>query len=159
LVRTGVRTFFTFPDGIVIFEGQLTTLTKDLHIVAGAGLAASKQDRARSRASPLLQVDAVPKGIVSDVFDDSGTKWIGDDVTRHRTDLLVLAQRMVVITFLPQWACIAHPPINCAGTARLDAAHYGIERFSIGNQQPMQVVGHDHPSQRFGIVVGYRVPY
>ncbi len=96
--------------------------------------------------------DRVPERIITDVGDQPGPERIGDEVTRGCVQVVVFAQRVVVVAAAPD-RCVMLPLIvHRTRCARFHAGHGVGQRGDAPQlQQPMCMIRHQHPGQQPGI--------
>lgn len=102
--------------------------------------------------APRLQPDGIPERVGDYPFHQAGAHRVADQVSRHRAQVFLVAQGMVVVRRCPQRAVPAEHAIGRARTGRFEAADHLRQRIAGAQfDQPVRVVRHQHPGQRRGI--------
>ncbi|MNI20064.1 hypothetical protein D3C73_735220 [compost metagenome] len=94
--------------------------------------------------------DGVPQWVVSNPSHKPGTQRVGDDVSGCCFQVFLAAQGPVEVAFLPYSGTMASLLINESSATRFGGLHQLRQITAVQFNQPVKVIGHDHPSYRRG---------
>ena len=112
----------------------------------------------RQSAGSLRQPDCIPERVVTHARHKAGADRVGDDVARGGLQIVDVTQGMVVEGAVPDRPGPFKRGVGRAGTGGLESVDDLGQAVPLAKlQQPVGVIGHQHPSHQTRIAEQRRV--
>lgn len=100
----------------------------------------------------------IPIRVILHPFHQPGTHRVGNHITCGAQQVFLGAQGVIVKSPCPQRVMPAQYPVGAARTRRFQAADQGAQAIGLAQlDQPMRVIGYQHPCQHAGVAQDTRV--
>ena len=77
----------------------------------------------RPEADLSLKPYCVPQGVITDSLDQSSTQRVGDDVAGEFFEVILIADRRIVVSALPYTGVVLGGFVDCDGASGFDLLH------------------------------------